>query len=65
MISVPCGEAIFAAFGPCSWELLNNVMLSLTGVNQGPICMQVSDPNAMSYSPWSCSEIFEKSCLQN
>lgn len=41
MISVPCRNAIFAAFGRCSWELLNNITLSLARVKQGPIYMQV------------------------
>ena len=64
MISVPCGEAIFAAFGPHSWELLNNVMLSLARVEQGSVCMQVHvgpvTPMQCPDSPWSCSEVFEK-----
>lgn len=64
MISVPCRNAIFAAFGPCSWELLNNITLSLARVKQGPIYMQVHigpvTPMQCPDSPWSWSEVFEK-----
>lgn len=52
MISVFCREAICAAFGPCSWEILSNVMLFLARVKKVNLLFASarwpSEPNAMS-----------------